>query len=305
VQPTTISPAPTTRPPNAPTTQQPAPTSILSSNYALTPSVPPSAATATDTPWSPIELDEAPVNHDGHHDYQNTAAAIEAGLPDAALPEPWLNVQEVDAAHSADRFTDEDAYQRNSAQALAQSPSAVYLNTKDVAQPSNQAGSLESQLHTSLTVQTHGKSAPISTSGETALLAPVTPALPNLPKLVVRQGKGKSNKAVAEPPPLATQFMRWLQEGVANSDIGINHSKAQVHFAHVEHASLANEGSSEKFMLLVSPLIFRNFASTIEGGDALAVQKEFFKAGWQSQESLVVYRGSQPREVCQSVACHQ
>jgi Putative conjugal transfer nickase/helicase TraI C-term len=109
------------------------------------------------------------------------------------------------------------------------------------------------------------------------VLAPVVPALPRLAVLRPKPG--------IEIPPLASQFMRWVQEGIASGDLGINNSKALVHFACVEHPSLGNEGAQERFMLLVSPLIFRQFASLNTQGngepiDAIDAQKQVLRAGW-------------------------
>jgi integrating conjugative element relaxase (TIGR03760 family) len=274
-QPTAITPSPITGLPNSSLAVQKQTEPALGGNPAgsvQSPSMPNGIVTGADRELS-VDLNAGlPVSEKSSANVPETSARDVQWCP-IELDEVH---QDAGATNAVDRFTDEDIYQRNAALALAQSPPAVYLNSKEMAQPSQSSG----QVEQAQAVKHFGRTAPTSIQAVPTLLAPVTPALPSLPKLVVRQGKGKSNKAIAEPPPLATQFMRWLQEGVASGDIGINHSKAQVHFAHVEHASLANEGSSEKFMLLVSPLIFRNFASSIETGDALAVQKEFFKAGW-------------------------
>jgi integrating conjugative element relaxase (TIGR03760 family) len=103
------------------------------------------------------------------------------------------------------------------------------------------------------------------------VLAPVVPATPKLTKI--------GRQLTKEPPELALQFMRWLQEGIANGKIGINHGKAQVHFGQVNHPA-ADNACKDTYMLLVSPLIFRAFADDTQSGDGMTVQRQFLKAGW-------------------------
>jgi integrating conjugative element relaxase (TIGR03760 family) len=249
------------------------------------------------TPWSPLEpaLSAEALDPNDLSLYDPEAVAVPDEVvsinPDPSFEpslEPSLQTGFQEPSNSldaqpfeAERFTDEGAFQ-NALQAGESRPETVqrlapvlYLRSQDMAPSAGQAPPT-----------TVGKSVPVSVTPPVlaTLLAPVTPALPSLPKLMIRQGKSKAAKAAAEPPPLATQFMRWLQEGIASGEISINNSKAQVHFAHVEHSTLGNEGQSEKFMLLVSPAIFRNFAGTFEGTeqsiDAIAIQKEFLKAAW-------------------------
>jgi integrating conjugative element relaxase (TIGR03760 family) len=111
------------------------------------------------------------------------------------------------------------------------------------------------------------------------LLSPVTAPAPILPAL----NKGKAS---AQPPQLAVQFMRWVQESIASGSIAINTSKAVVHFASVEHISLGNVGKQEKFMLLLSPQIFRDFGAAFPdaigpAADAVAlIQTAIKKSGW-------------------------
>lgn len=94
-------------------------------------------------------------------------------------------------------------------------------------------------------------------------MVPATPALPPL-----------TPRDEAPPPPLALQFMRWLQEGIAQGSLLVNTSQAQVH-------------SVKEGLLLVTPRIFRQFTHDTdpraESGEALeytAVQKAVFKAHW-------------------------
>ncbi len=98
------------------------------------------------------------------------------------------------------------------------------------------------------------------------ILPPVVPAAPALPPLTPRDE--------APPPPLALQFMRWLQEGIAQGSLLVNTSQAQVH-------------SVKEGLLLVTPRIFRQFAHETDpragSGEVLeytAVQKAVFKAHW-------------------------
>lgn len=78
------------------------------------------------------------------------------------------------------------------------------------------------------------------------------------------------------PTPLAVEFIRWLQQGMAKRELKFNEVGAMVHFV--------PEG-----MALVSPLIFREFRKTHPATDNSAdsservgmdVQRDVFKAGW-------------------------
>ncbi len=78
-----------------------------------------------------------------------------------------------------------------------------------------------------------------------------------------------------EPGELAIEFIKWLQQGLKNSEISYNESTSPVHFV-------------ESGMALVSPLIFRMFAQSgvcaegkvSEQKLAMEAQKIVLKAGW-------------------------
>ncbi len=76
------------------------------------------------------------------------------------------------------------------------------------------------------------------------------------------------------PPPLAVQFMKWLQSGLANHAIVYNDPAALVHFV-------------PQGLAIVSPRAFKQFADehsdAIPGDPAravLTVQREVLRAGW-------------------------
>ncbi len=119
--------------------------------------------------------------------------------------------------------------------------------------------------------------APMPKMPPAEILPPVIPAAPALPPLTQRDE--------APPPILALQFMRWLQEGIAQGRLLVNTSQAQVH-------------SVKEGLLLVTPRIFRQFAHETDpraaSGEALeytAVQKAVFKAHWHYVASKPAPKG--------------
>ena len=110
---------------------------------------------------------------------------------------------------------------------------------------------------------------------EPIALRPVAPAGQTLPNLEIKTKK----KA---PSSAAQRFMRWVQEGLASGELKYNQANAVIHFV--------PEG-----MMLVSPLIFRQFAELFgeEGtgtpsdraGDQLGtgIQRQVTNAGWNLQ----------------------
>jgi len=91
--------------------------------------------------------------------------------------------------------------------------------------------------------------------------------LQQLPKIDGQERPGH------EPSELALDFMRWVQQGLVDSDLKFNETGAAVHFV-------------EQGMALVSPLIFKKFAQEhadlAESPTELAtkVQREVIKCGW-------------------------
>lgn len=74
--------------------------------------------------------------------------------------------------------------------------------------------------------------------GESGLLKPVSPA--HQRAFIPR------NKSKKPPSDLATQFMRWVQEGIAQGRLAYNRAEALIHFV-------------EEGMMLTSPFIFKYF----------------------------------------------
>lgn len=115
------------------------------------------------------------------------------------------------------------------------------------------------------------------------VLPPVVPATPALPPLSARDENC--------PPDLALQFMRWLQEGIAQGTLAVNTSQAPVH--------LVKEG-----LLLVSPRIFRQFTNDTQLQDAAgapieytAVQTALCKARWHYVAQKPGYKGKKTTRI--------
>lgn len=101
------------------------------------------------------------------------------------------------------------------------------------------------------------------------VLAPVVPHTPAPPRT-----------APESIPENAKRLMAWIQEGIGNGTLVYNVPGALIHFVEENGAAL---------MLLVSPRIFRYYLDSIGQGDTgepvdmigAALQKDFFKSGWQ------------------------
>ena len=111
---------------------------------------------------------------------------------------------------------------------------------------------------------------------DAGVLKPVAPRGELVPKPPLSARKN------AKTSEAALRFMRWLQEGLANGDLPYNRSDAMIHFV--------PEG-----MMLVSPAIFREFASKFgEDGTGTpsdrvgsafgtGIQRQVTNAGWNLQ----------------------
>jgi integrating conjugative element relaxase (TIGR03760 family) len=135
------------------------------------------------------------------------------------------------------------------------------------AQQQGAQGKSVSQTEHTAARSTTQRSDPVpASSGPVALPSPALPKLPG--------SDGAEKKA---PSPLAIEFMRWLQHGLATRQILYNQSGAPVHFVAAG-------------MLLVSPAIFRRYAEENDLGSTgskpdrlgMDVQREFLKAGWHA-----------------------
>ncbi len=106
-------------------------------------------------------------------------------------------------------------------------------------------------------------------------MTPYVPTPPPLPGMVTNV------EGAREPSEAAIRFMDWLQQGIADGSMKYNEVSAPVHFV--------KEG-----MLLVSPRIFRDFATQFgEAGDGtpsdksadklgLGIQRQVVTAGWNA-----------------------
>lgn len=187
-----------------------------------------------------------------------------APAPPALEPESMPAINQPDAA-PVPHVSSHDA-----APTAAQSiddPTPETLSAEDFLDDIESASALQAEVRQQRAADNGaGRPAPMARMPPAEILPPVVPATPALPPLTPRDE--------APPPPLALQFMRWLQEGIAQGSLLVNTSQAQVH-------------SVKEGLLLVTPRIFRQFTHDTdpraESGEALeytAVQKAVFKAHW-------------------------
>ena len=147
------------------------------------------------------------------------------------------------------------------------SPTSIQTASPRMKEPSAKERAQSPQGKTAASPSVLSSDPAQKSSGPVALPSPAMPKLPG-------SDNGAQNKT---PSPLAIEFMRWLQHGLATRQILYNQSGAPVHFV-------------EAGMLLVSPAIFRRYAeeadldTTGSKPDRLGmdVQREFLKAGWHA-----------------------
>jgi integrating conjugative element relaxase (TIGR03760 family) len=193
---------------------------------------------------------------------------VDGGSPSAQAPGPNPDYIATDESASAERRSERRA---RSAAAAKPAPKAGAKGTAPGLQanegPADAGESRATLLLAPRAASTGGPMAAAdekpdsSTATSPVLLTQVLPALPGAAPAKV-------------PPPLAVQFMKWLQAGLANHAILYNNSAALVHFV-------------PQGLAIVSPRTFKQFAD--EHGDiipgdperaVLTVQREVLRAGW-------------------------
>jgi len=108
-----------------------------------------------------------------------------------------------------------------------------------------------------------------------ALAGPVAPAVRALPPL----------PGAAQPPPVASRFMGWLQAGLASGQIGYNAANAAVHFV-AEGMLIVSPRAFVEFITACGPLGDGTRPEEAERKSINRIQGALAKAGWSVPVAL-------------------